>query len=91
MPIKSDEARIAAQNHLITEFAQRVAEYGPNAKVTSECPGGIYRTWHEAAWYVWVPPQIDGGEWPAIRSSTVIVVSKANGRIIAMTSANDEG
>jgi len=91
MPIDCNEARIAAESHLAAEFTRRAAEFWPSATVTDVCPPGLYRTWDEAAWYVWVPPQVDGGPWPAFRSSTVIVVSQANGRVIAMTSANDEG
>lgn len=91
MPIDCNDALIAARGHLIADFSRRVAECWPHARVTDVRPPGTYATWNEPAWYVWVPPQVDGGPWPALRSSTVIVVSKANGRIIAMTSANDEG
>ncbi|MBV6423404.1 MAG: hypothetical protein NAOJABEB_01197 [Steroidobacteraceae bacterium] len=91
MSIDSTEALMVAQSHLIAEFTRQVAEVWPTATVTDNCPRGIYRTWEEAAWYVWVPPQVDGGPWPALRSSKVIVVSKASGRVMTMTSANDEG
>ena len=90
-PITRDEALAAARSHLIAQGIKGVDSYWSEARASEVPPPGLYRTWDERAWYVWIPPEIDGGPWPALRSSTIIVVSKSTGRVIAQDSAHDEG
>ncbi len=85
------DALAAVRSYLMAEGIERVDEYWSQARVTDVQPPGMYRTWDESAWYVWVPPQVDGGPWPGLRSSTIIVVSMATGRVLATGSAGDEG
>ena len=84
------DALAAARSHLIAAGIERVDDYWSQAKVTDEQPPGLHQTWDEPAWYVWIPPQIDGDP-PGLRSSRIIVVSKVTGRVIGTGSAGDEG
>ena len=70
----------------------------PTAPLPSQCtiygrpPSSLnlYGTFTEPCWYVYVPWG-DGLDGSMLRSSRIVLISKATGRVLYDGSANDEG